>query len=122
MGGNIVKRIDLENGQVLEISDCSRKIGADAFVVIMKANMTIKVGEELFADDPVSEFKLEDVLGTLGDTVIYEYRLERNFIMDHEKDDVFQSLVDTFLDNMGQYVAKKAFPRKLVLKEYKDRL
>lgn len=122
MSGKIVKKINLENKQTLTISDCSRKIGADAYVVIMKANIEIEINPELFADVDISDFRYEDIRATLGDKVIYEYRLERNFIMDHEKEDVFESLFQTYLDTMGKYVAKKIFPAKLVLKEYKDRL
>lgn len=122
MAGKIVNKIDLDNKQTLLISDCSRKIGDDAYVVIMKATVKIKVEPRLFEDEPVSEFKFEDILSTLGDHVIYEYRLERNFIMDHEKDEVFDALANSYLDTMGKYVAKKNFPWKLVLKEYRDRL
>ncbi len=122
MESTIVKEIKLENNQTLVISDCSKKIGADAFVVVMKANMEIKVEEDLFKDAPISEFKFEDIKNTLGDRVVYEYRLERNFIRDHEKDETFDSLVTSFLDNIGKYVAKPSFAPKLVLKEYKDRL
>ena len=120
--GSVVREMTLENGQTLVISDCSRKIGADAFVVIMKATMEIRVEEKLFESEPVSGFKFNDIKETLGDTVIYEYRLERNFIMDHEKEAVFDALVAAFWENMGQYVSKPAFPPRLVLKEYKDRL
>jgi hypothetical protein len=122
MSSNIVKEIELENNHTLVISDCSRKISEDAYVVVMKANMEIKVDDKLFSDEPVSEFKFEDIRSVLGDHIVYEYRLERNFIMDHEKEEVFGSLMASFLDNIGKYVAKPAFPRKLVLKEYKDRL
>lgn len=122
MSGKIVKEIQLENNQTLVISDGSRKIGADAFVVIMKATMDINVEEKLFENEPISGFKFKDIKQTLGDRITYEYRLERNFIKDHEKETVFDTLVHTFLENVGRYVAKPAFPPKLVLKEYKDRL
>ena len=122
MGEKVVKQIELENNHTLEIWDCSRKIGADAYVVIMKATMEIQVNEDLFAREPISEFKFEDIKRTLGDRVIYEYRLERNFIMDHEKEDILDSLVDNFMANTGKYVANPKFPARLVLKEYKDRL
>ncbi|WP_300460064.1 hypothetical protein [Desulfobacula sp.] len=118
----IVKEIELENNQILIISDLSRKISADAYVVIMTANMEINIQKELFFDDPLSDFKFEDILATLGDSVIYEFKGERNFIMDHEKDDVFEAIVKTFLDNLGPYVASPRFPGKFVLKTYKDRI
>lgn len=114
------KKIELENNLILVISDLSRKISEDACVVIMKASIDIKVEKELFSDKPLSDYKFEDIQTALGDKVIYEYKIERNFIMDTEKDEVFETLIKTFLDNLGQYVAKSNFPGKFVLKKYKD--
>ena len=116
------KRIELENNQTLVISDLSRKIGEDAYLVIMQAKIEIKIEKKLFFSGPLSDYKFQDILDTLGDKVTYEYKIERNFIMDKEKDAVFESLVDTFLENLGQYVAKPSFPEKLILKAYRDRL
>ncbi|WP_457551102.1 hypothetical protein [Desulfobacula sp.] len=116
----IHKKIELENNQTLVLLDLSRKISEDAFVVIMKATIDIKIEKGLFFDDPLPDLKFEDILAELGDTVRYEYKIERNFIMDKEKDRVFETLVTTFLDNLGHYVAKPAFPGKFVLKKYRD--
>ena len=74
----------------------------------------------MFLNDTISDFKSEDIIAVLGDAATYEYRIERNFIMAKAKDEVFEALVKTFLDNLGQYVAKPNFPGKFVLKEYKD--
>lgn len=120
MENMVYKTIKLGNNQTLVISDLSRKIGADAFVVIMTATMDIKIEMQLFSDNMVSELKFKDITAELGDTVTYEYRVERNFIMTEEKDKVFDSLVNTFMDNLGQYVASDIFPGKFVLKAYKD--
>jgi len=122
MEQRIIKTLELENGQRLEISDLSRKISEVGWVVVMKANMEIKIGKELFSDNPLSDFKFQNILGVLGDKVVYEYKIERNFIMDHDKDEVFKNIVETYIKNMGQYVAKSDFPGKFVLKEYKNRI
>lgn len=116
------KSVELENKHLLEIFDDSRKIGEDAYVVIMAAKMEIPVVMELFADGSVSDEMFGDILETLGSPIVYQYRLERNMIMAHEKDGVFESLVSSFLGNMGQYIAKRKFPEKLVLKEYRERI
>jgi len=122
MENMIYKRIELENNQTLVISDMSRKISVDAYVVIMKVTMGIKIEKKLFSDNTISDFKFNDMIATLGDTATYEYKIERNFIMADEKEKVFEALVKTFLDNLGQYVAKPTFPWKFVLKEYKDQI
>ena len=122
MENMIYKRIELENNQTLVISDMSRKISVDAYVVIMKVTMGIKIEKKLFSDNTISDFKFNDMIATLGDTATYEYKIERNFIMADEKEKVFEALVKTFLDNLGQYVAKPTFPGKFVLKEYNDQI
>ncbi len=121
MESTVVKEVQLENNQTLIISDLSRKISEDAFVVKMEASIEININEDLFKPEPVSEFKYADVKSILGDKVTYKYLIERNFIRDTEKDQVFESLESTFMDNLGQYVSKETFPRKFVLKMYKDK-
>lgn len=118
----IYKEIELDNNQVLVIHDLSRKIGADAWVVIMDARMEIEINEALFVQEPVSGGKLADILDVLGDRIVYQYKVERNMIMDPDRDPVFTNLVDTFLKNTGQYVRKPQFPEKLVMKEYNERI
>jgi hypothetical protein len=122
MEQRIVKTIELENGHTLVLSDLSRKISEDAYVVIMKASMEIKIAKDLFLNAPLSDFKFQDILGVLGDKTIYEYKMERNFILNHEKDSVFNHMVETYIKNLGQYVTKTGFPGKFVLKEYKNRI
>jgi hypothetical protein len=119
--GTRIRKIELENRQTLEIFDLSRKISADAYVVIMKATMEIRVEPDLFDRELFAGLTIDEIRDTLGEKVTYEYRLERNFILNHEKDQVLASLVDTFLKNMGQYIAHPRFAPKLVLKQYKDR-
>lgn len=122
MKEDIIKTIDLENGHALVIHDLSRKIGADAWVVIMAARIRIPIVRDLFKLQNVTDSELDHILETLGDHIVYEYRVDRNMIMDHDKEKTFQNLVDTFLANTGQYVAKPQFPEKLVLKEYRERI
>ena len=122
MENTIVKEIQLENNHTLVISDLSKKISEDACVVRMEASIEIEINEGLFIDEPVSEFKYADVKSILGDKVIYKYLIERNFIKDTDKDQVFESLESTYMNNLGKYVAKETFPRKFVLKAYKDKI
>ena len=114
--------MELDNGLTLEIRDESRKIGADAYVVIMGARMEIQVQKNLFAAQAVSDKKFTDILEILGADILYEYKSERNMIMAKEKDVVFESQVDTFVKNMVPYISKSIFPEKMILKEYRERV
>ncbi|WP_022667212.1 hypothetical protein [Desulfospira joergensenii] len=122
MKENIVKTIALENNHDLVIHDLSRKIGEDAWVVIMAARMEIPVNRDLFKTQSLTPREADDIVETLGDHIVYEYRIERNMIMDRDKEEVLENLVETFFANTGQYVAKPQFPEKLVLKEYRERI
>jgi hypothetical protein len=119
--GTLIKKIELENGQTLVLSDLSRQISENACVVIMQAAMEIKVEPDLFKNESLSGTSFEQIQETLGKTVTYEYRLERNFIMDSDKGAVLEALVDTFLTNMGRYISHPGFAPKLALKQYKAR-
>lgn len=126
MEENIYKQIELENKQTLVIWDMSRRISDDAFLVLMKAKIEIQIKKDLFSDPVFSEqgmtdMKFNEIVSVLGDTVIYEYAIERNFIMETERETVFDDLFDTFMRNLGQYIVKPQFPGKVVLKAYKDK-
>ena len=116
------KTISLENNQTLVIWDLSRRIAADAQVVIMEATMDIAITKDLFQVERVDSTQLVDMQKVLGDQITYSYRVERNMIMDTDKEAVLATLVDTFLANTGQYVQRPQFPEKLVLKEYRERI
>ncbi|MCA1793292.1 MAG: hypothetical protein LC660_05355 [Desulfobacteraceae bacterium] len=118
--GTVIKEVALETGQTLVLSDFSRKISPDAHVVIMQATVEIKVEPDLFKNVQLSDVPFEQIRETVGEKVVYEYRLERNFIMSHDKDTVLASLVETFLKNMGQYITNPGFAPKVVLKKYKS--
>lgn len=121
MEEKIIQTIELENGYTLNIYDVSRKISDDAFLVKMRAVIDIEIGSQLFSSPLPEGILPEDIQTVLGSRTAWEYETERNFIMDHEKEGVLDSLVATFLDNLGQYMAKPMFPEKVVLKAYRDK-
>ena len=122
MKDKIFKTIELENGQTLEIYDESRKIAADAYVVIMGIRMKIMIQKNLFMAKEITDEKFADILEIVGEDILYEYKSERNMIMAKEKDQVFESQVDTFEKNMVPYISKPIFPEKMILKEYRERI
>lgn len=122
MKDKIFKTIELENGQTLGIYDESRKIAADAYVVIMGIRMKISIQKNLFTAQDITDEKFADILEIVGEDILYEYKSERNMIMAKEKDQVFESQVDTFEKNMVPYISKPIFPEKMILKEYRERI
>lgn len=122
MKEKLVKKVELDNNQTLVISDVSRMISKDAYVVIMKAKMEILVEKDLFSDKEQKELFFEDILDKVGKVAVYEYLTERNFIMAEDKDELFEKLVNDFFETLVKYISMPDFPKKLILKQYKDKV
>ena len=116
----VVERISLENGQTLFIKDLSRRIGADAFQVVMEATVEIAVKPDLFSPQTLGDVTFEVVHKKVGDCVTFKHRAERNFIMADERKAVFEKFVDTFRINIVPYLSKPVFPAKFVMKTFRD--
>ncbi|MFO7886047.1 MAG: hypothetical protein R6U68_14620 [Desulfobacteraceae bacterium] len=120
MEENAIRQQRLENGEFLEIFDLSRRISDDAFIVRMKAEINIQIKGDMFLREELNGISIQDIIDKLGPTVAYVYEAERNFIMEQDREAVFQSLVDTFFDNIVPYLSKPVFPKKMILKKFSD--
>ena len=120
MEEKVVKQVKLENNQTLIISDASRMISQDAYMVKMKARIDIQVEKDLFSDKEQKEFFFEDVAEHVGSVAVYEFVSERNFIMAKEKEELFEKLQHDFFETLGKYISKPDYPKKFILKQYKD--
>lgn len=116
----VVKEILLDNGLLLIVTDCSRKVGQDAWLVSMKAGIDISVDEFSLSGDGCIGIDPADAVSILGEQVVYEYTVERNFIMEPEKETLFQSLVDDFLATNLVYLSNPQFASKCIAKKYRD--
>ncbi|MCK5310780.1 MAG: hypothetical protein KAJ62_01645 [Desulfobacteraceae bacterium] len=119
MEEKVVKEVELENNQTLVISDASRKISQDAYLVMVKARIDIAVEKNLFSDDERKDF-FEDIVDKVGKVAVYEFVAERNFVMAKDKDKLFEKLSNDFFETLGKYISKPNFPKKFILKQYKD--
>ena len=111
-----VRKLELDNGQQLEILDASRRIAADTFLVVMVARLKVAVCEAAFS----GAVEVSDMVAVLGDERTFEYRQEQNFVPEAGKDAMFDSMLDTFTANTLPYLSKPAFPEKFLMKEYRE--
>lgn len=114
------REIDLENGHRVEILDASKKVGIDASHVKLVLRMKVPVKESLFVDDKYKELNFQDIKDKLGEEVVFEITKERNLISIDEKEKVFQSLMDTFVETSLNYLSKEDFPPKFIIKKFND--
>ncbi|MCP4160979.1 MAG: hypothetical protein GY760_12975 [Deltaproteobacteria bacterium] len=114
------REINLDNGYKVEIFDASKKIGIDASHVKLILRMNVPVVESLFKDDKYKEIDFKGIQKKLGDYAVFEIIKERNLIKIEEKEKIFQSLMDTFVETSLNYLAKEDFPAKFIIKQFND--
>lgn len=122
MPEQLIKSIELENRQRLDIFDASKGIAGDRWQVTVIARMVISI-DDIFSDDNFANNKIpsppaDEIKAVLGDTVTFEVKKQRNFIDDKKKSAVFDQLLETFIKFSAPYLSHPAFALKFVLKQY----
>jgi hypothetical protein len=115
------REIDLDNGYKVEIFDASKKIGIDASYVKLVLKMNVPVKESLFMGDKYKYINFQDIKDKLGEEVVFEITKERNLIKLEDKEKVFQSLMDTFVETSLSYLSKEDFPPKFIIKKFNEK-
>lgn len=115
-----IKTISLSNGHTLEIFDISRKIGEARWNVGILGGIDFEL-EAVFKRHPVEPAMQADIKETLGNSVRFEQERERIFIEEKDKDDVLNSIIDSFLNTNLIYFSHPDFSIRYVQKRYADR-
>ena len=119
MEEELIKRIELTNGQTLKLYDASRKIAGDRWQILLIARIEIPVESSLFDKVDLAVIDMEEVRNAFGEKIVFEKRRERNFIDQKKKDEVLEDLMNSFLSITTSYLSNKKFPRNFILNEYK---
>lgn len=118
MGSRLIKKIILENGLPLEMFDCSRPVAGDRWQIVFEIRIEVALRPEYFSDTSLSDVAFEDALSLLGDSTVYHYRKERNFIAEQEKKTVLENMETDYLEaNLG-YFSSPEFPAGLIQGNY----
>lgn len=120
MTGKLIKTIDLENNMQLNFYDESRKLAGDRWLVSLVIHMEIPVKEALLHDEHSSTETVEEIEKVLGEKVLFEQKRERIFIDEDDKETVFAELYDNFIARTLKYLSRKSFPKKYVMKAYRE--
>ncbi|MBW1740015.1 MAG: hypothetical protein JRJ42_02640 [Deltaproteobacteria bacterium] len=122
MEDKLIEKIRLENGLTLELYDLSRPVAGDRWLVSFVARIDVAVKPEYLENQGTEDFSLNEIKSAVGDRATYQYKKERNFIDETEKDEVFKGLKDRFLSISLGYLSNPDFPRKLILRQYRQAL
>jgi hypothetical protein len=72
----------------------------------------------LLTNQRLSHYSVEEIRNTLGESVRFQQKRERHYIYEREKDDLLNSLMDSFIKRTLNYLSLPDFPGKYVLKEF----
>lgn len=112
----LVEEILLSNKLVVEIWDDSRPIAIDTTKVALLITVNVEVKPEYFANRE----DFEQVQRIFGSEIRFEYKSERPFVNNREKESVSKELLEAFKKDSMPYLSKPQFPESFVLSKYVD--
>jgi hypothetical protein len=114
----LIKTIELSNGLKLNFYDISRKLAGDRWYVGVIARIDIQLIDSVLTNQHLSHYSTEEIRNTIGESVRFQQKMERHYIDEREKDDLLNSLMDSFIKRTLNYLSHPDFPGKYVLKEF----
>ncbi len=117
MEEKLFKTIELKNNHSLNFYDLSRVISGDSWLIKFIFRMEVAVDESLFSKLPEN---FNEIKEKLGKSVFYEVTKERNFILNEDKDSVYNQIQDDFINTSIEYLSKQDFPAKLILRKFNE--
>jgi hypothetical protein len=118
MKQTLIKTIELSNGLKLDFYDISRKLAGDRWYVGVIARIDIPLIDLLLTNQHLSQYSVEEIRNTIGESVCFQQKRERHYIDEREKDDLLNDLMDCFIKRTLNYLSLPDFPGKYVLKEF----
>jgi len=122
MKEKLIKIMELNNGMKLNFYDASRRLAGDMWLVSLIIRMEIPVVEALINDKGKSMASVGEIKKMLGEKVLFEQKRERIFVEESEKQTVFEEVYNFFTDSVLGYLSGNAFPKRYVLKKYREKV
>ncbi|AQU99329.1 hypothetical protein B2D07_00015 [Desulfococcus multivorans] len=120
MERRLVDTLSLDNGLTLKLYDGSRKIAADRWQVACIANVAVPVD---FPDPEMlsrAGMTRNDISEALGDPVLFEKVLERNFVDASDLKPVTDGLFQSVVDSLVPYLSRPDFPGRFLIRKYQE--
>ncbi len=119
----LIEEVALENGLVMRLYDCSRRVAGDRWYVCLLAEIEIPVDENILA----REYRgpKEDVLEFIeknGDSVLFQMKKERNFVDEREREGILNDMVDALKGSCTGYMGHSSFGPSYVKKVFEEYL
>lgn len=112
----LYEHIPLSNGLAVEVHDLSRQIAADT----VRVEMMIRIPVTLHPDDFAEPSQFEQTRAVFGKEIVFERRLERSFVTNDQKNDVFRTLLETFKQASLPYLSNPKFRSRFAASKYQE--
>ena len=112
----LTEKIPMPNGLTAEVWDKSVSIAAGTTKVALLVRIRLEIQPSYFTEPDHYE-RVKKIMGT---EIFFEYKGERAFVKDSEKNTVFQQLLDNFKKNSLPYLSRPSFPSSFALSKYWD--
>ncbi len=112
------KSVEMENGLKLEIWNKSKVIAGDRWRISVVAQVDVPV-EKAFSDGKVElPASIDEAREILGDSVLFEKKIERFFIDEKEKEELKKTMVESLFESVFPYLSREKFATRYISKEY----
>lgn len=116
----LFKTITLPNGITLYCYDKSKHVVGDRWYVCLRIEVPVKVSKEFFNGHQDPERAYNEFVEAFGDTYIFSYEKERNFIAEGEVNSLLNELLNDFMKNSANYLQHPGWKKMCVIKAYRD--
>ncbi len=114
----LLDRYLLDNGLTLELWDHSRPVAGDRWFMSLAARIAIPVRPETLPPELTAH--AAQVVGVLGEEIIFSQRQERNFIAASEAPAVLEDMQDRILAMAPGYFGHVDFAARFIRKKFAE--
>jgi len=122
MDEKVLKKLDLEKNLHITLYDRSKKLIGDRYQVILVAEMEIPITQFLLENENQISIEIKEFTNVLGDKVVFQQKREKIFVDEREKEELLNTMIDSFISDIVPYLSRSDFPVKFIKKQYKDKL
>ena len=116
---DIIEQCRLENNMTLTVSDQSKKMAGDRWLVRIVCEARIPVGEEFFSRMVEEDYALQtEVREAMAGALSFSVVKERTFVADAERAALVELMVAEIMANMLTYLNRPEFPERLFARKY----
>ena len=116
---DIIEQCRLENNMTLTVSDQSKKMAGDRWLIKIICEAEIPVDEGFFSRVVEEDLDLQaEVREAMAGSIRFSVTKERTFIAETERAALVELMVTEIMSNMVIYLNRPEFPEKLFARKY----